>query len=94
VQYISHPKWTWNKLRAESPGKYEQPVSPVPDPDDWFHARIVIEGQKISVFVNNAGSPTLLVTALSERRDGRIGLWVGNGSAGDFANLTIVPRKI
>ena len=93
VQYISHPKWTWAKLRADSPGKYEQPISPVPDPDGWFHARIVIEAGKISVFVNHAKTPTLLVTPLSDRRRGRVGLWVGNGSAGDFSTLTLVPKK-
>src|SRR5215218_8893947 len=32
VQYVSQPTWPWPRLRAESPGKYEQPVSPVPDP--------------------------------------------------------------
>ncbi|MBI3401677.1 MAG: hypothetical protein HY048_09680 [Acidobacteria bacterium] len=28
---------------------------------------------------------------LSDRRTGLLGLWVGNASGGDFANLTIVP---
>ena len=28
VQYISHPTYTWNKLRAERPGVYEKPVNP------------------------------------------------------------------
>lgn len=93
VQYISHPKFTWEKLRADSPGKYEQPVSPVPDPDGWFRARIVIEGQKVSVFVNDSTTPTLTVTTLSERRGGLVGLWVGNGSSGDFAELTLIPKK-
>jgi hypothetical protein len=93
VQYISHPKFTWEKLRADSPGKYEQPVAPVPDPDDWFHARIVIEEKKVSVFVNAVAQPCLVVTPLSEGRGGMIGLWVGNGSSGDFANLKLTPRK-
>src|SRR5204863_149675 len=30
VQYISHPTYTWQKLRAERPGAFEQPVSPAP----------------------------------------------------------------
>lgn len=93
VQYISHPKFTWEKLRADSPGKYEQPVAPVPDPDGWFRARIVIEGQKVSVFVNDATTPTLTVTTLNERRGGMVGLWVGNGSSGDFAELTLTAKK-
>jgi hypothetical protein len=92
VQYISQPEFTWEKLRAQFPGKYENAVNPVPDPDGWFHARIVVAGRQVSVFVNDAAEPTLVVTELSERRGGLIGLWVGNGSAGDFANLKITPR--
>lgn len=93
VQYISHPKHTWQKLRSDSPAKYEQPVSPVPDADNWFRARIVVEAAKVSVFVADATAPSLVVTPLSDRRGGLIGLWVGNGSSGDFANLKLTPRK-
>jgi hypothetical protein len=92
VQYISHPQFTWEKLRAEFPGKYEHAVSPVPDPDHWFHARIVIQEHQVSVYVDDATTPSLVVTQLSDRRDGLVGLWVGNGSAGDFTNLKITAR--
>ncbi len=91
VQYISHPQFTWEKLRADSPGQYEAAVTPVPDPDDWFHARIVVQGRQVSVFVDDATTPSLVVTQLSDRNSGLLGLWVGNGSAGDFANLQITP---
>lgn len=91
VQYISHPTYTWNKLRAENPGKYEKPVIPAPDPNGWFHARIVVASPKVSVFINDAKEPSLLVEQLSDRKKGLIGLWVGNTSGGDFANLKIVP---
>lgn len=93
VQYISMPGHDWPKLRADSPGIYEAGVSPIPEPDDWFHARIVVEGGKISVFVNDATSPSLVVTALGDRRGGLVGLWVGNGSGGAFANLKITARR-
>jgi hypothetical protein len=93
VQYLSRPKNDWDKLRAEHPGKYEQPVSPVPDPDDWFRARIVIEDGKVNVFVNDARAASLVVNELSERRGGMVGLWVDNGSSGDFANLKLVPKE-
>ena len=92
VQYVSHPTYTWDKLRAEQPGKYEQPVSPPPDPNGWFHVRVVIAAPQVKVFVNEAKEPSLVVTQLSDRRKGRVGLWVGNNSAGDFANLTIVAQ--
>ena len=91
VQYISHPTYTWQKLRAEHPGRYEKPVSPVPDPNDWFRVRVVVASPRVSVFVNDAAEPSLIVNQLSDRKKGLVGLWVGNGSGGDFANLTIVP---
>jgi hypothetical protein len=91
VQYISHPTYTWQKLRTEQPGKYEQAVNPVPDPNAWFHVRVVVASPKVSVFVNDAKEPSLVVDQLSDRKKGLVGLWVGNTSGGDFANLKIVP---
>ncbi len=91
VQYISHPTYTWQKLRAEQPGKYEQAVNPVPDPNAWFHVRVVVASPKVSVFVGDAKEPSLVVNQLSDRKKGLVGLWVGNNSAGDFANFKIVP---
>jgi len=92
VQYISHPTYTWQKLRAERPGAFEQPVSPAPDPNAWFHVRVVVASPKVSVFVGDAKQPSLVVTQLSDRTKGLVGLWVGNGSGGDFADLKIIPH--
>lgn len=91
VQYISHPTYSWQKLRAEHPGKYEQAVTPVPDPNGWFHVRVVVASPNVSVFVEAAKAPSLIVSQLSQRGKGRIGLWVGNNSGGDFANLKLTP---
>jgi len=93
VQYVSHPTYTWQKLRAEHPGDYEQAVAPAPDPNGWFHVRVVVASPKVSVFVADAKEPSLVVSQLSDRHKGRVGLWVGNGSDGDFANLKIVPKQ-
>lgn len=93
VQYIAHPVYTWNKLRTETPGAFEKIVDPPPDPDDWFRARVVVEGDTVSVFVNDAAVPSLVVPRLTDRRGGWIGLWVGSGSGGDFADLRITPRE-
>ena len=92
VQYISHPTYTWQKLRAQRPGVFEQPVSPAPDPNAWFHVRVVVASPKVSVFVGDAKQPSLVVTQLSDRTKGLVGLWVGNGSGGDFADLKIIPH--
>jgi len=92
VQYISHPTYTWQKLRAERPGSFEQPVSPAPDPNAWFHVRVVVASPKVSVFVGDAKQPSLVVDQLNDRTKGLVGLWVGNNSDGDFANLKITPN--
>ena len=91
VQYISHPAHPWNKLRAEHPGKYEKGVNPVPDPNAWFRARVVVASPSVSVFVGDGKEPCLVVEQLSDRKNGLVGLWVGNTSGGDFANLKITP---
>src|SRR5881396_4390197 len=91
VQYISHPTYPWQKLREEQPGKYEKAVNPVPDPNAWFHVRVVVASPKVSVFVGDAKEPSLVVDQLSDRRKGLIGPWVGNTSGGDFAGLKLAP---
>ena len=93
VQYISHPANTWSNLRSEFPLKYEQPVKPVPDPEDWFHARLVVAYGKVSVFVYDANEPSLVVDKLNARTEGMVGFWVGTTSGGDFANLKLTPSK-
>jgi len=89
VQSISHPDWTWGRLRQEKPGQFEKPIEPPPDGDRWFHVRIVVGESKVSVFVDGATVPCLTVERLSGPRPGAIALWVGNNSPGRFANLKI-----
>jgi hypothetical protein len=91
VQYISHPGYHWFNLRGDSPGQYEKPIVPAPDGDSWFHARIVVERPKVSVYVNSATVASLVIDELSDRKGSGVGLWVGPGQGGFFANLTITP---
>jgi hypothetical protein len=91
VQYVSQPDHPWQKLRADKPGQYEKPVNPVPDPNAWFHARVVVASPKVSVFVEDAKEPCLTVNQLSDRKKGLVGIWVGNTSGGEFANFKIAP---
>jgi hypothetical protein len=53
--------------------------------------RIVVASPKVSVFVDGANEPSLIVSQLSARGQGLIGLWAGNYSGGDFANLKLIP---
>ena len=93
VQYISWPTYTWQKLREEHPNQFEHPVNLVPEAEEWFHAKIVIEAKSVSVFVNNSTEPSLVVQRLSSTTHGPVGLWVGDPTEGDFANLKITPSK-
>lgn len=91
VQYIAMPDHPWEKLRETFPGKYENNVSPVPNPDGWFHVKLKVDGKKVSVYVNDAQTPSLEIDKLSNTTSGGVALWVGNNSGGSFANLTITP---
>ena len=91
VQYVSWPEHTWQKLREKTPGVFENAVDPVPDPDGWFHARIEVTPKEVSVFVNQAQKPSLVVSRLTDRETGGVGLWAGVFD-GVFANLRITPR--
>ena len=89
VQYISLPQFDWSVLREKYPGRYENALRGVIDPKDWFHAKVVVEGDKISVYVNSDKEASLVVSPLTNRSRGKIGFWVGNNSDGDFSNLSI-----
>jgi len=88
VQYVAHPDFPWHKLREEKNGIYEKAVTPAPSPKDWFHARIVVKGSEINVFMNKSSTPSLTVNKLNSRSSGKIGIW-NEGLDGDFANLVI-----
>jgi hypothetical protein len=91
VQYVSHPDYTWHRLREEQNGLYEKAVAPAPAAEDWFHAKIEVGVTDINVYVDNATTPSLVVKKLNNRRTGKIGLW-NDGISGAFANLKITRQ--
>ena len=91
VQYISHPDHTWSRLREEHTDVYENPLPNPPDPGQFFKARIEISKPEVRVYVEDETEPCLVVNELTDRTGGRVGLWMGNGSDGSFAELVIRP---
>jgi hypothetical protein len=90
TQYISYPEFPWQRLRKETPGKYESYVDLVPGA--WTKVRIVVQGGKASLFVNGAGQPTLIVNDLKQEvSEGAVALWIGPGVVAHFANLRVTP---
>ena len=89
VQYTSYPGFTWERLRADHPGRYEAAAVPQPGPNDWVHVRLSLHGTNLEVYLNHSATPALHVQTLGGRTRGGVGLWVGDLSPGDFANLTL-----
>jgi hypothetical protein len=89
VQYMVLPDYGYDTLRKAHPLVYENAVSPVPGPDDWFHASIVIQGDWIMVYVNHAKEASLRVKKLGHLANGKLGLWGYESLNGDFAGLSI-----
>ena len=89
VQYISHPDFTWKRLREEQNGVFEKAVTPAPDPNQWFHTKIEVGQEDVRVYVNYSPIASLIVKKLNNRTEGKIGLWTGDGAGGSFSNLVI-----
>jgi len=90
VQYVSLPKFDWDYLRENFPLKYESRVYPAPNPNEWFHVKLVVDGKIVSAFVNGNDKPCLVVEKLSGTKTGGLAIWI-NGIYGSFANLVIKP---
>jgi hypothetical protein len=94
AQYISHPDWTWSRLRKETPGKYESYVDLVPG--EWTKVRIEVRGAQARLFVHGQPQATLLVDDVKTGPDGKgsVALWIDVGTLAHFRNLkvTTAPR--
>jgi hypothetical protein len=92
VQYVAEPEYPWQFLRDKFNGQCEKAVNPAPKGNEWFHVKIIIKYSQIMVFVNSSPEACLTVDKLNKRTTGKIGIWVGNNSDGDFANLQITTQ--
>lgn len=93
VQYMQSPDNDWPKLRKEFPEEFENPVDASVSPTDWVPLKVVVKGNAIQVFVGAAKAPALEARKLGALDKGQVGLWVGNNSDGEFANLRLTPAK-
>jgi hypothetical protein len=93
VQYMALPDYDWPRLRKEFPSEFENPVDASVSPTDWIPLRVVIKANTVEVYVGTAKAAALEARRLATENSGAVGLWVGNNSDGDFANLRITPAK-
>lgn len=88
IQYIAHPEFTWNKLRAESPSKYESYADM--GPGEWIKYRLVVQGERAELYLNDNDQPNLIVKDLKlGDSSGRIGLWIDSGTIAYFSDIRV-----
>ncbi len=89
TQYISHPDWTWSRLRQETPSKYESYVDLLPNA--WTKIKIEVRGDRARLYVNDNPQPALIVNDVKSGSNatGGVALWVGPGTIAHFRNLTV-----
>lgn len=89
TQYVSMPGFPWEKLRKETPEKYEAYADMVPA--EWTKVKIEVKDETARFYVNGASQPTLIVNDLKQGKDlrGSVGLWIGPGSLGHFTDLKV-----
>jgi hypothetical protein len=82
TQYGAQPDFDFDRLRKESPEKYESYVDM--EPGIWTKYRIVINGTKARLFANGAVQPCLIVNDMKlGDSEGAVGIMaVGPGTGG------------
>ena len=91
VQYIAHPDWPWDRLRKETPSRYEAYVDLLPE--TWTKIKIEVRGDHARLYVHDNEQPTLIVSDLKSGASakGGVALWLGPGTVAHFRNLTVRP---
>jgi hypothetical protein len=90
AQYMSVPDFPWQRLRSETPSKYESYVDLVAGV--WTKIKIEVHGDKARLYVNGAEQPALIVNDLKHGQSkGAVALWIGPGVVAHFAGLKVAP---
>jgi len=92
VQYFSFPNYKFDRLRKESPEKYESYADI--GLNEWIDLKIVVKDSEARLFINGNKQPSLIVNDLKHgnNRTGAIGLWVDVGTEGFFKDLKITKE--
>lgn len=92
VQYVAWPEWRFDRLRRESPERYETAADIAPG--RWTTMRIEVSGSRAVLFLDKRPVPVLIVSDLKLGPDqrGGIGLWVETGTVAHFRKLRITHR--
>lgn len=92
TQYFSYPDFKFDRLRKESPEKYESYADM--GLNEWINIKIEVKDENAKLYVNGSEHPVLVVNDLKHGADasGAIGLWVDIGTEGYFTDVRIENR--
>jgi hypothetical protein len=92
VQYYSYPDYKFDRLRKESPERYESYADM--GLNEWITLKIVVQGKQAQLYLNGNKQPSLIVNdlKLGTEASGGIGLWVDVGTEGYFADLIVTKQ--
>ena len=89
IQYYSYPDYKFDRLRKESPERYESYADM--EMNKWITIRIEVKDAQAKLFINNTSQPSLIVNDLKHGANvsGAVALWVETGTEGYFKDLRI-----
>jgi len=93
IQYYSYPDYKFDRLRKESPERYES-YSDM-EMNKWIMMRIEVKDTQAKLFLDGNKQPSLIVNDLKHGTDlsGAIGLWVEVGTEGYFSNVKVYKSE-
>ena len=92
VQYYSYPDYKFDRLRKDSPERYESYADM--EMNKWIAISIEVKNAQAKLFINKNQQPSLIVNDLKHGPDtsGSIALWVETGTEGYFKDLKITTQ--
>ena len=93
IQYYSYPDYKFDRLRKESPERYES-YSDM-EMNKWITMRIEVKDTQAKLFLDNNKQPSLIVNDLKHGADlsGAIGLWTETGTEAYFSDVRIYRNE-
>ncbi len=92
IQYFAFPDFKFDRLRKESPEKYESYADM--GLNEWIKVKIEVKGKQVKLFLNDNKQPSLVVNdlKLGENNAGGLGLFVDVGTEGYFRDLKVTKQ--
>jgi hypothetical protein len=87
IQYMPKKKAEFDWWDYEADKYQSTAILPL---TDWFHVKVIVQGNSLKVYLNNQASPVMIRSDLDpELLSGSVGFWLGNCSSGAYKNLQI-----